>query len=106
MDKRLAILNACMWGAIGAIIFVVVVTVAADLYLPLKDLLKGIFSHHWVGKGILAVLVFGACSLVTFPFSLNASAQRTTKHLTYLFGVSVAGALSLFIFFVYEAFLK
>jgi len=40
------------------IIFIAAITIAAELYSPLKNWLKEIFSHHWIGKGIIAALLW------------------------------------------------
>lgn len=106
MDKRLAILNACIWGALAAVVFIVAITVTADLYLPLKDWLKWAFGHHWVGKGILAIGIFAVGTCIAYAISLRAEVQRIGSNLTLLMRISVAGTLALVFFFIYEAFFK
>ncbi len=44
-------------ATIGAWLLVVLVIVA-ELVEPFKTLLKTVFWHHWIGKGILVLLAF------------------------------------------------
>ncbi len=46
------------------IIFISAITIAADLYSPLKDWLKETFSHHWIGKGIIASVLWMAIAVL------------------------------------------
>lgn len=50
------------WGSAVSSWLLVILIVAAELYEPFKNLLKSVFTHHWIGKGViiaLAFLVFG-----------------------------------------------
>ncbi len=47
-----------------AIIFITAITIAADLYSPLKNWLKDTFSHHWIGKGVLAAALWMAVAVL------------------------------------------
>lgn len=98
-----------MLGAAFAVSFIAGVTVTADLYLPLKNWLKLMFSHHWIGKGVLAGVIFVAVTII-FSFiptplvELRAKIlARSTRNLVI---VSCAGTLIIIAFFIYEAFLK
>ena len=51
-------INATVLSAIITIIYITTITVAADLYPPLKEFLANVFSHHWIGKSITAILIF------------------------------------------------
>ncbi|MBI5913554.1 hypothetical protein HY839_03915 [Candidatus Azambacteria bacterium] len=106
---RFTIIRATTYAAALAVAFVTGITVTADLYLPLKDWLKLTFSHHWVGKGVLAAAVFivatAVFSLLPVPadeLKAKTLAQSTRK----LVIVSLGGTLVIILFFIYEAFLK
>ena len=44
--------------------FVVLSTIAAELFPSFKALLAGGFGHHWIAKSDIAILLFIACCLV------------------------------------------
>lgn len=106
---RFKIIRATTYGAALAIAFVTGITVTADLYLPLKNWLKLMFSHHWIGKGILAGAVFAAVTILFsfIPVPLNElKAKILARSARNLALVSLAGTLIIIAFFIYEAFLK
>lgn len=106
MDKKIKITNSIIIGAIAAIIFVAAITVYADLQLSIKDWLKDSFTHHWIGKGILAGALFFAVSFLVFLFPKNWDEKTTYKLLWALIWFSIFGTLAIFSFFIYESFLK
>lgn len=103
------IIRATTYGAALAVAFVTGVTVTADLYLPLKNWLKLMFSHHWVGKGVLAGMVFTVAAIIFsfMPVPLDdMKAKILARGARNLVLVSLAGTLIIIAFFIYEAFLK
>lgn len=97
---------AFILGAIISIIFVTIITILADLYLPLKDFLKAVFAHHWIGKGILAIAIFLIAALLINLTSYNIDDKKILKRLSTLLWISIISSLILMLFFLYEAFLK
>ncbi len=106
MDKKSKIIFSVAIGAIAAVIFIIAVTIGADLYLPLKSWLKNIFSHHWIGKSVLAVVVFLLSVVLSWPFSKRADDEKIRKILVLLNWLLIAGFLAIFGFFIYEALIK
>lgn len=106
---RFKIVRATTHAAALAVAFITGVTVTADLYLPLKDWLKLTFSHHWIGKGILAGALFVVMSAILSLLPAPADEMKTKK-LARCIGklviVSIAGTLIISAFFIYEAFFK
>jgi hypothetical protein len=105
MEKKLKVINSLIISAITAVIFITLITVIADLYSPTKNWLKNIFTHHWVGKGILASSLF---IVLTFLFSLtpfSVNENKLIKNLWLLFAISLLGTLVIFSFYIYETFL-
>lgn len=45
-------------GAFAASILLAVLVIAAELAKPFKDFLASIFTHHWIGKGVLTAAAF------------------------------------------------
>jgi len=97
---KLRILNSIIIGAIAAIIFIIVITIAGDLYLSLKDWLKNIFYHHWMGKGILAIVIF---FIFGFIFNKETGEEKIVKNFSILIWSSIIGSLIIFGFFIFEA---
>lgn len=104
------LLCGVLCGTMLAVLFVIAVTIGADLYLPLKDWLKNTFSHHWIGKGVLAGIIFligiPIGFLIPTPSDEAAKTARIVKRLWALSLVSFFGATAIFAFFVYESFFK
>ena len=91
-------------GASVAIVFIAIATIASELYVPFKNWLAGVFFHHWIGKGALAMIVFIVVSLLSNKH--QAQVSELAKLSSTLFWVSLLSALAVAGFFGYEVFLK
>lgn len=101
---KLKIVSTAAMSAILAVFFVTIITVAAELWPPLKEWLKTMFTHHWVGKSVLvAALYLGRLALIFF-IANGATMERLNKILKCLFWLGIAGTLIIFGFFTAEAF--
>lgn len=105
-EAKLKIIYSAALGAIAAVIFITAVTIGADLYLPIKDWLKNIFSHHWVAKSVLSAVVFGAIAFLTMIFSGQANEEKINKALKVLIWSVILGSPAIIGFFIWEALLK
>ena len=45
-------------GALAAAVLLVLLVVGAELFSSLKEFLKGLFTHHWIGKVALSAAAF------------------------------------------------
>ncbi|WP_458186554.1 hypothetical protein [Haladaptatus sp. NG-WS-4] len=86
-------------AAVGTIWFVTAVTLATELIPALKDLIEGVFLHHWLGKSVLTLIVFGLLVLVT-P-ERNFDERRWAN---YVLGSVVVGGLVILGYFVFHYF--
>lgn len=89
-------------GTLASFAFIVLATIHAELDAPFKNFLAGTFGHHWVGKGILSLVVFG---LVYYYFSTHA--KQNGKFDAWKMAVRLAlgavlGGLIIFGFYVLE----
>lgn len=84
-----------------AIILITVITITGEYYAPLKDWLKNVFTHHWLGKGALAIIIFILISLISYRTSQDEEKQAG-KFLTALFYVSVLATVLFATFFYYH----
>lgn len=90
-------------GGIVTIAAITAMTILAELVPSFKDWLKSTFSHHWVGKSVLALVTF---TVVTFgaiflPFSVDA--KKLQRALEWLLGVMILAAFVIVGFFLAEA---
>ena len=100
-------------GSIIAIVFIVIITIVGELYKipgadgkmvsPIKDLLKSLHGHHWVGKGIWAVGLFSVTTIATFLVNYRNQDQRSLNPLIALLTATLLiGTITLLGFNIYE----
>ena len=82
------------------VVVVTALTVAAEMSASLKDGLKQWFFHHWVGKGIIALVVFLLFAYV-MPLRVKKPLSEVVNWLTML---TVACGIVIFLFFTWEFF--
>ena len=93
-------INATVLSAIITIIYITTITVAADLYPPLKEFLANVFSHHWIGKSITAILIF---AIFTGLFLVLKPKTKPSFLLNLLTAVSILATLVILTFFTWES---
>jgi len=86
-------------ATIITLLYIPFVTIAGELNEPFKNFFKNLFWHHWLGKGIMLIVLYTACVLI---FSKTKESEKEAHWLLWIAGVSILGALSIFIFFVSE----
>lgn len=89
-------------SAVAAIItnvFVVTITIWADLSAPLKDWLKNFSGHHWTSKSILSVLLYIAATILFYFILRRPDETKLKKTLLTLLISLPLGALALTLFF-------
>ena len=100
-NSNLALLKSAVFSALLAVVLVTVLTVAGELYAPLKNHLKDTLYHHWVGKGVWASVLF-----LVGTFALQSHFKKTEddgKNLLWMLNLSlIAGSVIIFVFYVYE----
>jgi len=90
---------------VSAIITVAVVTaltVFADLFLPFKDYLKAAFTHHWVGKGVIAAISFVVIYALALASASGDKEENLPVFLKILSWTAILGTVIIFGFFLYE----
>lgn len=104
MKSKLKITNAFVLSAVVTILFIVAITMLAEIRPVIKDWLKITFSHHWTGKGILAVGFFLVLGFLVGFLSQETEEDAARKNLFLLFLVSVAGILAILGLYILETF--
>ncbi len=78
-----------------------VMVIVAEIFVPFKDTLKNIFTHHWIGKGVIIAAAF-----VAFGFLFGKKSKVLNFSDDNFAWYSILGSLAvIFLFFVIE-FLK
>ncbi|MBI4090319.1 MAG: hypothetical protein HY421_02855 [Candidatus Kerfeldbacteria bacterium] len=104
MIDRAKNIFASVAATIVTVVFITLITIIADLQLPLKDWLKATFTHHWVGKGVLAAAVFVIVWLMMLSQKRHVDDQRLSRGLMALAWTALVSTVVLFGFFIYETF--
>lgn len=58
-NVNLQSVKAAAEGVAAVAVLVAVLTIVGEMWSPLKDTLKNVFTHHWLGKGALSIVLFG-----------------------------------------------
>ena len=101
-NTKLGVLTGFAIGGVLAILFVVAATIGGELYSPFKSWLANTFSHHWIGKGVLATAIFFAVG-TPLAFILRRHGGAAGLLVTVMW-VAILGALAIIGFYVYEFF--
>ena len=80
-------------AATVTVVFLALLIVTAEETPPLKDWLKETFTHHWLGKGALGVMLFTLLTLL-FAFSFRGKEIIMDLHKRAVTVLSVATVLS------------
>lgn len=80
-------------------LYIPLVTIVGELNAPFKNFFKNLFWHHWLGKGVVLIILYVICILI---FSKTKETIKEERWLVWTAGMSIAGALSIFVFFVVE----
>lgn len=94
------------FAAAFAIGIITLLTILGELTPPVKDSLKRLFSHHWVGKSAIAMIGFFVAGIALSLTNLSHTPAAMTKRIWLLFFVTIGCTLFLTGFFFWEAFIK
>lgn len=100
--NKLKIIQSFSIGAIISLVFIVISTIVAELYKPFKSFLVEMFSHHWVGKGIIATAIFLTVGLILYFWPQKFNENKTATILLWLFIFTIASFLAILGFYIYE----
>lgn len=109
INSRQKLVRGIIWGAVFSIVATTALTIGGELYSPLKNWLTMTFSHHWLGKSILSIVVFVAVVLIASVVSKseedeNQDDDKFTRLIWTLFVVATTATFGLVGFYLYEYF--
>ncbi len=98
MNKPRLIFSSAV-AAIITIIYAVVITIWAELSLPLKNWLVNFSGHHWTSKSIFSVLLYAVVTIVLYLIPSDPGENRLRKTLILLLVFTLLGTIALTAFF-------
>lgn len=78
-DIKRGLVLAAYTGTIVNVIMISLMTIVAELNKGFKTWLATTFSHHWIGKGIISVIVFIIISLLFTPVLKGKEIKSLTR---------------------------
>ena len=90
-------LQAAAVGSIFSSLLFSLLTIVGEEWAPLKDWLKNTFTHHWLGKGALAIAAF---SIITLWQEYVCSGERAAQMIWYAVASALLSTVALIGFFV------
>ncbi|OHA79977.1 MAG: hypothetical protein A2747_02025 [Candidatus Yonathbacteria bacterium RIFCSPHIGHO2_01_FULL_44_41] len=93
--------RAAAEGTAAVAVLITILTIGAELWSPLKDTLKTVFAHHWLGKSALAIFLFTVIFLIRRKTS--ASTQSLERAVLIAVWSSILSAIMMTAFFVVHA---
>lgn len=111
--NKLSVVLSTNISAVATIVFITAITIAGELYKvagvdgkmsnPIKDFLKALHGHHWVGKGVWAVGLFVILSCILYFILRNKKSDGGISWtISLLMWILILGTLAIFGFFTYE----
>lgn len=104
LEKKLKIIASVALASIASILFITFATIYAEFNKPFKDWLASTFNHHWVGKGVLAVVIFFVVAILHWVASLKmhpiAIDTKVRRILIALFIITILSTLAITGFFI------
>ena len=87
-------------AAAVSIALIAAATIGSELSVSFKQLLSSIGGHHWIGKSVLSVVVFG----LLYPvFSKISDHRFALKDTGLLIGTVIISGLAILVFYVMHA---
>lgn len=88
----------------GTIALISLVTVWSELSRPFKTFLVDVTGHHWVTKGVFSMVFYILLYLI---FSRLYKESTDIKRETYyVFGATILGGVTIFIFYIWHFFVN
>jgi hypothetical protein len=87
-----------------SIIYVVVITIAAELSPVLKTILKNITGHHWITKSLSSLILYLLLLFLIYFLAKTPGDAKLNKYIMLLFWTSILGTLVLILFFAWHYF--
>jgi len=97
--NKFKLIYASSIASIASALFVVFITIAAELSTPLKDWLKGISGHHWTTKSIFSLLIFGVVVGITYYSVKRNTPLQVRNSIVYAIATVITGTIAITFFY-------
>ena len=84
-------------------IAILIMTLGGELYSPFKAWLAAAFGHHWIGKGVISIVIFLAVVALSYPKLMRIERSMATWS-NRLLATVILVTLIIIGFFTYEFF--
>ncbi|OGN14670.1 MAG: hypothetical protein A3J47_01090 [Candidatus Yanofskybacteria bacterium RIFCSPHIGHO2_02_FULL_43_22] len=98
-NNKLKLVISSAYASIITIVFVVIITVWAELSMPLKDWLKNFSGHHWTSKSIFSISIYIVATLVLCLLPNKYSDGHIKRSLELVLIVTLLGIVTITLFF-------
>lgn len=85
-----------------SIIYMVVITITAELSPALKTSLKNITGHHWITKSLSSLILYLLLLFLIYSLAKTPSDDKLNKYIMRLFWTSILGTIVLILFFAWH----
>ena len=96
--NKITLIISSAYSAIISSVFVVVITIWADLAAPLKDWLKSVTGHHWTTKSVFTALIFTLVMIILYALRKKHT-DNVKKSLTLLLIFVITGSILITAFY-------
>jgi len=96
--NKINLIISSAYAAIISSIFVVGITICAELSPALKEWLKSISGHHWTTKSIFTALIFVVISCVLYLLRKNTTGN-IKRSLALLLVIVLVGSIAITAFY-------
>lgn len=96
------IIKSFLVAGSSTVIFIVLLTLGGEQLPPLKTWLAQVFSHHWLGKSFLSIIVFGVVVGVGYAVPGQTDEAAFNRWVRILAGCSIIGTVVLYGYFTLE----
>ena len=97
--NRLKLIHSSSIASSLTIVFITVITVVAELNIPLKGWLTSFSGHHWTSKGILSILLYVVAIFVMYVATKEIDHKKVKSGLWVAIGATVLGSIVILAFF-------
>ena len=97
------IITSVTVGSIVAVISIVLMTVVAEINPAFKKWLAGNFTHHWIGKSVMSIVVFSVTTII-FTIVHKPFTNKLVLLLWVLVIIASLGVMLLLVFFYWHSF--
>ena len=101
-NKNMRWVRAAGDAVVAVAIFIAIITIGGELFAPLKNWLKAAFTHHWLGKSALSIILF-VLIFILRSFT-PASPEQVRRAILSAAWWSVLSAVAMTLFFILHTF--